>query len=364
MAAQVTPSEQNTFSVDYANPLLRHVRTLPPADQERAQEAFQRVSEAIGVTLDILSVPHARIGRDAGLTLMRLVLEVSDDPLAPLLMGLDAKREDLGILAYIGATAETLGQSLRTSARYLALVDDAAAMEIAVDNGLVTASLQWPTAPDTPPESAELAIGNYFAAATENLGFPSAPVSVHFRHAPRANPERYAQLLRAPVHFEQPFDGWVFPAEALPIPQVSADPALHRLLCIHADELMQRLPRRRSTLQEVRELMLQRLADTPSTEKLAASLSIGERTLRRRLQSHSHTVTTLLDDVRRDEATRLLTHSHMSVSEVAFALGFSQPSAFHRAFRRWFAMSPVTYRRTTVSSPLRAFLIGPASEAG
>jgi len=364
MAAQVTSTNQGTISVDYANPLLRYVQTLPAPVRERCQEAFQRATEALGVTGDIMAVPHARIPRAAGLAYLRIVLELSGDPLAPIHVGLGAQRDDWGILSYLSSTAETLGQSVRALAKYVALLDDTAALDVAVDEAFVTVSLRRQQGVDLPSEAVEMALSSLLSAGSENLGFPTAPTRVHFRHAAPAHAEHHARLLRAPTHFAQAFDGWVFPAEAQGIPQRSANPTLHRLLSTYADELLQRLPRRRSALQEVRDLMLQRLDETPSAESLAASLAIGERTLRRRLQSNGYTVTTLLEDVRRNEATRLLTHSHMSISEVAFALGFSQPSAFHRAFRRWFGMPPRAYRRTTVGSPLQAFLTGPASEAG
>ena len=79
----------------------------------------------------------------------------------------------------------------------------------------------------------------------------------------------------------------------------------------------------------------------------------SERTLQRRLKAEGHTFAALLDEVRETLAKRYLLEPSLATSEVAFLLGYSEPSAFHRAFKRWAGESPTEYRRRHAPSPAR-----------
>jgi AraC-like DNA-binding protein len=74
-------------------------------------------------------------------------------------------------------------------------------------------------------------------------------------------------------------------------------------------------------------------------------MSVSPRTLRRRLEAESTTFRRLLDELRRDLALRYLADPRLAIGEIAFMLGFSEVSAFHRAFRRWRATTPAAFRR-------------------
>ena len=77
----------------------------------------------------------------------------------------------------------------------------------------------------------------------------------------------------------------------------------------------------------------------------ARSLQMSPRTLGRRLQHEGTTFKHLLDDLRRRMALRYVDGQELGLSEIAFLLGFSQTAAFHRAFKRWTAQTPLEYRR-------------------
>ncbi|HEX4354395.1 MAG TPA: helix-turn-helix transcriptional regulator [Polyangiales bacterium] len=75
-------------------------------------------------------------------------------------------------------------------------------------------------------------------------------------------------------------------------------------------------------------------------EMIAARLHISPGALRSRLRQHRTTYSEMLDRLRRDHAVRALRQSQVGVAELAHSLGFSHPPAFHRAFRRWFGLTP------------------------
>ena len=84
-----------------------------------------------------------------------------------------------------------------------------------------------------------------------------------------------------------------------------------------------------------------------SLEEVASELHLSARTLKRRLASHGETYSGLLEEQRRERALLLLRSAGLSLDEVAEQLGYSDPSNFRRAFRRWTGVSPAAYRRGT-----------------
>jgi AraC-like DNA-binding protein len=86
-------------------------------------------------------------------------------------------------------------------------------------------------------------------------------------------------------------------------------------------------------------------AEWPDSSQLAAALNIGEATLRRRLAQEGATYQGIKDDLRRDLAIARLADTRETIAEIADALGFAEPSAFRRAFRKWTGVRPADYRR-------------------
>jgi AraC-like DNA-binding protein len=83
----------------------------------------------------------------------------------------------------------------------------------------------------------------------------------------------------------------------------------------------------------------------PSLEEVAKARHVSDRTLKRQLQLRGTTYRAMVDELKRERAQTLLANSKLSVQQVGQALGYADPANFHRAFRRWFGMSPEAYRR-------------------
>jgi AraC-like DNA-binding protein len=77
---------------------------------------------------------------------------------------------------------------------------------------------------------------------------------------------------------------------------------------------------------------------------IARTLAVSQRTLQRRLADEGTTYQAVLDDVRREMAERHLHDTALAIAEISFLLGYSEPAAFHRAFKRWHGVTPQTYR--------------------
>jgi len=80
-------------------------------------------------------------------------------------------------------------------------------------------------------------------------------------------------------------------------------------------------------------------------------LGLSQRTLQRRLSDEGTTFARIVDRTRRELSEHYLTEPNVAAFEVAFLLGYSEPSAFHRAFRRWTGMTPQEFRRRASTEP-------------
>jgi AraC-like DNA-binding protein len=158
------------------------------------------------------------------------------------------------------------------------------------------------------------------------------------RGADEAELER---VLGFPVRFDQPFTGLVLSSEAAALPFERRDPVLRRVLEEHARDLDARLVPLEPTIAVIGRAVEAELAGgDPRIASVARRLGTTARTLQRRLGADGVTYQQLLDDARRRAAERYLRGSSLAIAEIAYLLGYSEASAFHRAFRRWTGLAP------------------------
>lgn len=173
-------------------------------------------------------------------------------------------------------------------------------------------------------------------------------LEVGFQHPPfpPATLEVLRRALGCPLRFNEGEMRLVLPRALLDRPLPAPDPGLFSYLERHAEALQARVAAVASPAARVRELLAAGLRDgEPDQASIAKALAVTERTLQRRLQDEGTTFAALLDDVRRELARMYLGDPKLAIFEVAFLLGYSEPSAFNRAFRRWTGESPSDFRR-------------------
>jgi AraC-like DNA-binding protein len=124
-----------------------------------------------------------------------------------------------------------------------------------------------------------------------------------------------------------------------------ADASLCAVLDRHAEELLAKYPPRDSLIEQVRNLIAAEFrGGEPSLERIADNLGLTPRTLQRKLQELDTSYNDVLDQMRRQLAMRYLREPQMAICEVAYLLGFSESSSFHRAFKRWTGVTPKGFR--------------------
>lgn len=241
----------------------------------------------------------------------------------------------LRILEFLSRVSRTPLDALEKVARYQNLLHDACLFRLERRDAHVIAVLG--ARPDVPfPDEvadffmASLVLGLY------RLGVASAGVSVALvRGAPR-DVAPFEAVFRCPLEFSAPANTATFPLAGISRPLPDADPALCAMLELHADRMLERLPKSQSLLDDVRRWISRHLAEGElSASAAGASVGMSERTLRRRLAEQGTSVRALIDEERARAASDYLTKTDLAVEEIAFLLGFSEASAFRRAYVRW-----------------------------
>ena len=144
-------------------------------------------------------------------------------------------------------------------------------------------------------------------------------------------------------------DDMVLPRSVLDLPMTTADAALASVVARQASALLQSLPDPARLADQVHRLVCQSLrGQVPTVRAVAHQLGTSVRTLHRQLGEEGTSYREIVDQVRRDLAFGHVRDGRLPLGEIAFALGFSESSAFHRAFRRWTGQAPVAWRRATV----------------
>ena len=178
----------------------------------------------------------------------------------------------------------------------------------------------------------------------------NAPVraqSVHFMHAAPEADSHFQQIFDCPVVFNAPFHGIVFDRELLDVPLPNADPSVRNALIQHAESLLAARAQQSAPalLRELRVALTEGLArGDAKLSAIAKGMGMSSRNLQRALEKRQTNFQQELNRCRHVLAQRYMADSTLSLTEIAFLLGYSEQSAFTHAFKEWEGVSPTAWR--------------------
>ena len=245
-----------------------------------------------------------------------------------------------GVLAYLARAQGTVGDGLRAFARFAA---DAWGADDVVDvaAGGAHAVIELRVDPALSRHIVEFLVART-AILLRRSGAPAIDVS--FRHVPGAPPSEYELALRCPVRFRQAANRLTLHGEDLARPLRTANPEAAAALAAGMTRASAAAPATLAArLAAVIDDALAR-GERPDREALARTLGMSGRTLARRLAAEGEQFSDVVDGVRRRLAERLIADPRLDVGEIAGRVGFADPPAFGKAFRRWFGVSPSAFR--------------------
>ena len=302
----------------------------------------------LGVTDEQLESPQARVPLRVEHQLLLKALRETGDPLFGLHMGERIRPRFMGELGYASMSGSNLRQAIDLMVPFQRVTTEFAEAEVLRDGDHVT--LLWHTAFDEPVTTRHRVEAFFVGAVTFGRwisGTDENPVEVRFRHAmPECGADEYQRVFRCPVKFQQPDNAVVLDQRLLDLPMKDADPEVHHIMRNRLQQAVTRYLARDNLLDQVRMEIRRQLERTiPQVENVAEGLDMKPWTLRRRLRAENTDFSTVLEEERRALASDWLIHSDRSVSQIAADLGYSEQSAFNRAFKRWFDSTPVAYRQ-------------------
>jgi len=154
----------------------------------------------------------------------------------------------------------------------------------------------------------------------------------------------YERIFQCPLTFGAGETSLCFPAEYLEAPLPHRNPYVHSALTTHVNRLLKQLRPRKTVAERVRRIISRQLPRTPDVDRVASALNMSRQTLYRKLKKEDESFQNLAENVRQERALRYVVEGEYGLSEVAFLLGFSELSAFSRAFKRWTGETPGHYR--------------------
>lgn len=198
-----------------------------------------------------------------------------------------------------------------------------------------------------PRHGAEFAFAWFVVAARRATGVDVTPIQVTFEHPAPVSTAEHARIFRCPITFDADGTAIHFTRASMNLPTKDSDRELVQVLERHAETLLAKLPPRGAFSSQVRAAMTPLLAGGDVTiDRVAAELGTSARSVQRRLQGETTSFQRVLDDLRRESAIEYLTERVRPIAEVALLLGFSDQTAFHRAFVRWTGRTPGDVRRS------------------
>ena len=248
-------------------------------------------------------------------------------------------------MGYAWLASHTLRDALNRFVRYLRIVSEKIFLSLEEDTKGLTLVLSYKILGMRVPAQIDMGMAMSIHICRLNLGENLKPTAVSFMHAEPSCAGEYLALFRAPVKFSAERDSITFSLKDVDRYLMGTNPQLARLNDQVMIEYLAKLDKD-DIVNRVAAVIVDMLpSGGVADEKVAEALSMSVRSLQRRLKEVGTTFRTILDTTRSDLASTYVRDPDIELAEVAFLLGFSDQSAFSRAFKRWTGIPPIEARK-------------------
>jgi len=338
-APAVRSAEPGTIAICFVAAALQSVRN-------RGLNADQFLAD-VGLSASLLQMPQARVSATHYGALWRSIALALDDEF----FGQDSRRMKAGsfaMLCHAVLGCKNLGQALDRSLRFYALILDDLFGTLVRQAGEARIVLHERVAGAGQRVFAhELLLMLLYGVSCWLVGRRIPIVRTEFSYPEPAHGAEYRLMYSADLKFGRPNTAIAFDSGYLDLPIVQTERSLKEFLRTAPESILVKYKNGSSLAARVRRRLRQFLpGEVPDFEGLAEQLNMTPATMRRRLHDEGESYQSIKDHLRRDLAIIYLSQSSRSVMDIALELGFSERSAFHRAFRKWTGASPGEFRRT------------------
>ncbi|WP_081992451.1 AraC family transcriptional regulator [Collimonas arenae] len=276
--------------------------------------------------------------------LLERAAEHLNDPLLGLHLGQTITPAHLGVMGYVLLACPHLAAALTRMQHYHRLLYDTNPLHVTAQGFEV--KLEWGVERGRPGALVdECAITGLIQFARDVTGLRGSLIEVGFVNQAPPDLKPYRDWFGCPVLFEQATTTVRFPLDRLTSPLRQPDASLLHVLEQQAATMLAELPQTDDFEQAVRRCIARLIREgEPELERVANELHVSSRTLQRRLDESGVNFRALREEIRHRLAEHYLLDPRLQLVEIAQLLGYSEQSAFTRAFQRWSGRTPLTYR--------------------
>ncbi|MBX3480424.1 MAG: AraC family transcriptional regulator ligand-binding domain-containing protein [Caulobacter sp.] len=305
---------------------------------------------AAGLSAEALDDPDARVPMARYRAMMRAAQQRCDMPWLPLELGASRDFRDISIVGLICYAAPTMGEALNELNRYVRLAAEVSLpgrgprfQLVTHDSGLWMVDTRQD--PGSFPEMTESTWSRFICETARHFPEATFARAAHFTHPRPAYGDHFERVLKVPVTFDSHWNALRIDPSWLTIELHQPNRYVFGVLTRHADSLLDALRSGETVRGRVEAAVLPILhRGEPDMTSIASALGLTRPTLYRRLRAEGAGFDELIDQLRRRMAMEYLSGGRASVNETAYLVGFSEPSAFSRAFKRWTGLSPGAWK--------------------
>jgi AraC-like DNA-binding protein len=338
--AEFVVSRQATLSIRLIWPFAR----LAVASGQSI-EALEEIRKRIGLDTGNFGNPDTRIPHQAIIETLEAVVQLTGDPTIGLRAGANVEPGDFDVVEYAARSMPTLGEAMMCFARYFRILNEAAQITVDTEGEHAVWRIRIVDGVPQPAAANDFAITSGLGFARRNVESYEPPREIWVTHDKPSYAAEYDRVWEAPVKFGAPYNAMFIRRERMSQPMLRANPKISAAFEAHARRLLEGLQKSDGVSGRVREEVARQLrTGLVNMRETARRLAMSTATLRRRLEEEESTFSDIVDDVRRRLADQYLGDPALTVTEIAFLLGFSDLAAFDRAFKRWTGLSPTVHR--------------------
>jgi AraC-like DNA-binding protein len=170
---------------------------------------------------------------------------------------------------------------------------------------------------------------------------------IHFRHKKPGTISEYQRIFKCPIRFSADVNAIMFDSDYLALPLKQPNPKLHSIFNSHARQMLKQLEGKELFSDKVKRIVINTMMNkVPGIKYVSRRMAVSVRKLQMKLKEEGTTFSTIVDKTREELAIQYLQEKNITITEVSFLLGFSEPSAFQRSFKRWRGIAPGEFRKT------------------
>jgi AraC-like DNA-binding protein len=310
----------------------------------RGHATESMIQAKLGFPSSELEDPDCRVPVSDHNALWRLAITLTEDPALGLRLGEIVDPDRMGLMSHIVFNSDTVGHALDEYLRLHRLVNEAVHLYKVREGDRI--QVIWHV-PDEELYCIPDMDRTLSAAVTRARHFIHPRLALEQLSLGHEDPgyrAHYERIFQCPLTFGAGETSLCFPAEYLEAPLPHRNPYVHSALTTHVNRLLKQLRPRKTVAERVRRIISRQLPRTPDVDRVASALNMSRQTLYRKLKKEDESFQNLAENVRQERALRYVVEGEYGLSEVAFLLGFSELSAFSRAFKRWTGETPGHYR--------------------